>query len=407
MENFDEKDFEELKQQIKNNENGIISATIKEINYEINLSKPIRVVLKDGKNEIEFYSGKIASSKIQVDRIENRAHYRKKNSLNLGVTLIRVVNVIESEINNKHYISEKYLIREQFDENMIAKKSDKIIEDIVSNDTSLKKNGEGSFVKKPIESDEEFNKIIHPEEELDKYLVEGSKTKLGNFPSGFYEDRHDYEFNKKNKQIKSYDECINKADELLEEYKNLNIRITEIIKEENAVEEEKEVEVEADTDTENEIEEKNTELTNEKILVEEENTIEEPQIEENTEEIVVEDNTNNDSTENNEEGFDISDEQISELEEELKKRNSKSKEENDKKEEPKASETSNDGEETSDLIIDEVVAELDRKRREKEQAAIRNNKINKVKELINLNKQLDEELEEIENSKNGEGVANE
>ena len=46
---------------------------------------------------------------------------------------------------------------------------------------------------------EELVEMINSEEELMKYLVEGSKTKLGDFPAGFYEDRHDFEFNKKSK----------------------------------------------------------------------------------------------------------------------------------------------------------------------------------------------------------------
>ena len=335
MEEIVESDFEEIKKQVNEKKQGTITGNIKNINYEINLSKPVRVVLKEENNRIEFYSGKLALSDIEIHREEKRVHYRKKNALNVGVTLIRTVSVVQSEINSKEYVSEKYLIREQFDDNMIPKKCEKIIEDLISNNDKIKTTNEGEFSKDEIVSNDELNSLIHSEEELEKYLVDGSKTKLGDFPSGFYEDRHDFEYNKiNNKQIegKSYDDYISIAIEKLDRYKSLINQIDNII----------------NNNSENS---ENSEL---KIV----------SLEEEKQNEIVEQNVN--------------------VEEEIDKE-------------------IDDGNDVTEEDLNSVLKELMEKRNQEEREQIRNAKVKKVKELINLNKELDDEIDSIQKGKKEEG----
>lgn len=353
MEEFKEKDFEELKQQIIDTKEGIITGNIKNINYEINLNKPLRVIFKEEKSTAEFYSGKLASSKIEVDKDEKRVHYRKKNALNVGINLLYTIDVVESEINNKKYISEKCTIKEQFDDSMIAKKSDKIIEDLLANNKDIKSENEGEFVKEPIENAEEFATLIHSEEELEKYLIEGSKTKLGNFPSGFYEDRHDLEFNKKNavKEV-SFDIYIEEANKKIEEYKIILKIIDKCIS--------------ADI--------------SEDILIDE-RIVEEDQEEEDDDEIIYEESIDEEETEEDDE---VENEAENETETE------------------EVEETSGE-KDISEIDISELIKELQEKKRNEEKEILRNAKVNKVKELMELNKKLDDELSVIENDKKEEG----
>ena len=385
MKDFDEKDFDELKQKVKDNEKCVISGNINTINYEINLSKPIRVVFKCDNNEIEFYSGKLASSKIEIYKEEKRVHYRKKNSLNVGVTLIKIVDVCKSEINNKCCITERYCVREQFDDCMIPKKCEKIIEDIIANDDRIQCARDGEFYKENIDNDEELNKLIHNEEELNKYLIDGSKTKLGDFPSGFYEDRHDYEFNKKNCRSESFgfDYCIEKADKEIEEYKELLNRINIIVDEK--VEEIKE-----------NIKEKNKEET-EKI---EEDTVDK-----------VEEETTKDTEENEQEGISITEINLNDIIKEFTINSENNNEsykiikQNENEENNYQDVAKNEVEEKdiTEINLSSIINELAEKQREEERDRIRIDKINKVKELMSLNKQLDEELNNIMNCKKVEG----
>lgn len=369
MEKFVESDIEKLKKQISEKKQGKIIGNINNVEYEINLNKPVRAVFKSEENEIEIYSGKLASSRIEVYREEKRVHYRKKNSLNVGVSLIHVINVIKSEINNKEYISEKYFIREQFDDNMIPKKSSKIIEDLLSNDNKLKSTSDGEFVIEPIKNNDELKSIIHSEEDLNKYLIEGSKTKLGDFPSGFYEDSHDFEFNKKSKTIQSKNtkELLSKASSEILLYKELYNKILNIEKEkEDVTPEEKEaVEEIQDEVLDNNEEQQNDEKDITEIdLVAFVNRLKEENKIDNKEEIEVEEQ-----------------EEVSDNTEEEQ----------------------NDERDITETDLNNLVNQYAEKRREEERKKIREAKVSKVKELISLNKQLDSELKDIENNKDEEG----
>lgn len=401
MEAFVESDFEELKNQVNSKKEGTIIGNIKNINYEINLSKPIRVILKDINNEIEIYSGKIAKSEIEIDREEKRVHYRKKNALNVGVTLVRIVSIIQSEINNRKYLSEKYLLKEQFDDNMISKKANKIIEDLLINNDKLKGNNEGEFIRELIQTNDDLVNLIHPEEELDKYLIEGSKTKLGNFPSGFYEDRHDYEFNKKNKNKieKNYEYYIKLGEDELNKYKDLYLTIEKIVKGEKGIE---------DNDKE--------EITKEEVKEVEETEKIENDILENKQDIIENEISETEEIENNEENLDDEDdffnEKVDEVVFALKERKKASEknitiEKQEKVEESKENKNEEEAEQEDskidEVFIDSIVNGLKEKRREEQKNQIRTDKINKVKELISLNKELDKEIEIIEKGNLEEG----
>ena len=337
MEEIDEKDFEELKQQINEKKQGTIEGNLKKLKYEINLNKPLRVVLKDDTNEVEYFAGKLALSKIEVDSEEKRIHYRKKNKLNVGVMLTRKIYFVKSDINNKNYIMEKYIIREQFDDNMIPKNCEKIIDDVVESNSKAVKSQEGEFYIEPIESNDDFISLTHSEEDLMKYLVEGSKTKLGNFPAGFYEDRHDNEFNRKNRnnkqgKVNDFEEYYKLASEKLDKYKDIYSKIEKMV---NGDSKEESVE-------QGSIEEKNQE----------------------------------------EEFFDDNIDQIVE--------NLKQKHKEEKIEE----------QEIHDEDIDDIVNELEKKRKQEKMEKIRNDKITEIRDLIKLNKELDEEIEIIEKGEN-------
>lgn len=346
MEKLEEKDFDELKQILEKEKQGIISGKIKDIEYEINLNKPLRVILKDSDNYFEFYGGKLAHSRIDIEKVEKRAHYRKKNVFNIGFTITKIISVKESTINSNSFISEKYILREQFDDSMIPKKCEKVIEDISNGNNNIKDIKDGEFCKEPIESNQELVELIKSEEDLMKYLVEGSKTKLGDFPAGFYEDRHDFEFNKKSKnykdkEVKDYDYYMSIAKERIKEYKTIYKTIEKIIKGDKIVEEEEIEEAEEKAD--------------EKADVKFDNTIDE----------LVNYIGQSEETENNTEQENV------------------------------------DGEEEDDEIslkaIEAVVNELEDKRKEEERQQRRINKINKAKELMLISKELDNEIMLIEN----------
>ena len=351
MEKLEEKDFDELKQILEKEKQGIINGKIKDIEYEINLNKPLRVILKDSDNYFEFYGGKLAHSRIDIEKVEKRAHYRKKNVFNIGFTITKIISVKESTINSNSFISEKYILREQFDDSMIPKKCEKVIEDISNGNNNIKDIKDGEFCKEPIESNQELVELIKSEEDLMKYLVEGSKTKLGDFPAGFYEDRHDFEFNKKSKnykdkEVKDYDYYMSIAKERIKEYKTIYKTIEKIIKGDKIVEEEEIEEAEEKAD--------------EKADVKFDNTIDEL-----VNYIGQSEETENNTDENNTEQENV------------------------------------DGEEDDDEIslkaIEAVVNELEDKRKEEERQQRRINKINKAKELMLISKELDNEIMLIEN----------
>lgn len=351
MEKLEEKDFDELKKILEKEKEGIFNGKIKDIDYEINLNKPLRVILKDSDNYFEFYGGKLAHSKIDIEKVEKRAHYRKKNVFNVGFTITKTISVKESTINSMSFISEKYVLREQFDDSMIPKKCDKVIEDIAKANNNIKNIKDGEFCKEPIESNQELVEIINSEEELMKYLVEGSKTKLGDFPAGFYEDRHDFEFNKKSKnykdkEVKDYDYYMTIAKEHIKEYKEIYKTIDKFINGE-----------------------KNTEEIAEKII---------EGHKDETKENIDQEEKNNDNIEN------AIDELATYLGEEQQESGIQQEgmitEENDAFED-----------------LQEIVNELENKKKEEEKQRRRMNKINKAKELMLISKELDNEIMLIEN----------
>ena len=151
------------------------NGNINHSNSEVN-QYPYRVTI----NGKEIYS--------EIDVIDEnlRATYKENGKMDTRVKVSRTVTIVNGEeINEFFSIKGKDIDK------------DEIVQSLLSSNPEYSKGNIGEFFREEINPDEKIKQIIESEEALKQYLIPGSRTKLGEFPSGLYESYLDYnEFNK-------------------------------------------------------------------------------------------------------------------------------------------------------------------------------------------------------------------
>lgn len=165
------------------------------ISFEIDDNNPSDITFrredkKHGSNIANIKNGEIIYS--EIESIERRyAHYRAHNRLNVPVSITRSIYVINCDEINEYYNFEPQPLSVGISEDTI----NTMIESITEENPEYQKGNKGEIYRDGIKPEEPIKFKLHDQEELYQYLESDSDTKLGEYPSGFYVGRKDYEFN--------------------------------------------------------------------------------------------------------------------------------------------------------------------------------------------------------------------
>ena len=198
QEEFEEEHIEELKSYIRECKSSgkPVSMKIGEMKITIDERNPAKVDftsfgnINHRDNEISQYpyrvtiNGEDMYSEIDIVDDEFRGTYRENGKPTTKINLSRTVTVVNGE-----EINECFSVKTLKDKEL---EKDEVIQGLLKIYPEYSEGQKGEMYREVTDFNEEIKQLVESEEVLIQFLIPGSRTKLGDFPPGIYEDYLDY-----------------------------------------------------------------------------------------------------------------------------------------------------------------------------------------------------------------------